>query len=210
MLLCLFVFGSRYFYLPTSNPTNDPQVSAALLRDRIFASRVDACFFLPFILANVLLFDGGAAVDQCRHTAPSLMVISLVYVIQGYVYVFAPVILPLVLCILLPCVVLVARYQQPLDRLFFNNGASEQVINSLPLFTFRRQDSQESIASAISTIAPKKWFGFLRKKAFSEPVAAPPLSLPDDDAHCVICLADYAEGENLRQLECKHHFHVDV
>ena len=33
---------------------------------------------------------------------------------------------------------------------------------------------------------------------------------PDvEDAKCVVCLGDYAEGDQLRYLRCNHHFHVE-
>ncbi|KAI8893724.1 hypothetical protein BC833DRAFT_607394 [Globomyces pollinis-pini] len=35
------------------------------------------------------------------------------------------------------------------------------------------------------------------------------LELEEEDATCTICLSEYEEGENLRQLGCKHHFHKD-
>ncbi|KAJ3068680.1 hypothetical protein HDU98_008195 [Podochytrium sp. JEL0797] len=31
----------------------------------------------------------------------------------------------------------------------------------------------------------------------------------DDDAICVICLTLYADGDGIKRLDCKHHFHVD-
>jgi hypothetical protein len=35
------------------------------------------------------------------------------------------------------------------------------------------------------------------------------LELDAVDANCSICLGDYDEIEQLRQLKCKHHFHVE-
>jgi len=38
--------------------------------------------------------------------------------------------------------------------------------------------------------------------------AAAPLETKDGDTACVICLCDYEEGEHIKQLPCKHCFHM--
>jgi hypothetical protein len=34
------------------------------------------------------------------------------------------------------------------------------------------------------------------------------LELPEDNSLCSICISDYDEGDDLRQLNCGHHYHV--
>lgn len=54
------------------------------------------------------------------------------------------------------------------------------------LFSRPKQPSNEVVP-----IQPKEW-----------------LEIESVDAHCSICLSEYDTGEDIRQLGCKHHYHV--
>jgi hypothetical protein len=128
-------------------------------------------------------------------------------------------------------------------------GATQDVINALPLFRFKKREMAADVeigdvpennvemASAYGPSAtategenpdknptkspePKKrrkrrfkLFKFLKKKeelpkevALEEPPLF--LELDEENANCSICISDYCENEQLRQLGCGHHFHV--
>jgi hypothetical protein len=58
----------------------------------------------------------------------------------------------------------------------------------------------------------KDFFKLFRKKGKEveeQPVAPPEFLETDDEEACSVCLAQYEEGDQLRQLGCNHHFHVE-
>ena len=118
-------------------------------------------------------------------------------------------------------------------------GATDALIESLPVFRFRRkvEDPENPNVNANSPIAsianqidspapldptsqpkPKKVKGKRKFRLFkgigsvgASNVTEPPfLEVEEEHDICAICIETYKEGESLRQLKCNHHFHVTV
>jgi hypothetical protein len=82
--------------------------------------------FAWWIVGQVWVFGS----ENCRATAPPLWNYSLVLIILMYVWIFAPLILIALLCVCMPCVLVVMRiFAEP-------KGATKEVIESLPTIKF--------------------------------------------------------------------------
>jgi hypothetical protein len=127
-------------------------------------------------------------------------------------------------------------------------GATQEVINSLPIYYYRKKKnevetpSDDTIANNVTivihesaqqpqpleeiitkptptiTIPKKMRFRLFFRKSHDkseqphhhiDESAHQTLDLDAIDANCSICLGDYDDLEQLRQLKCKHHFHVE-
>ncbi|KAF1862566.1 hypothetical protein Lal_00014106 [Lupinus albus] len=82
----------------------------------------------------------------------------------------------------------------------FHDGATKGEIERLSKFKFRRIENDEKHAG--NTEGPAGGI-------MTECVADSPIErvLSEEDAECCICLSEYDDGVELRQLQCGHHFH---
>ncbi|CAN1157493.1 E3 ubiquitin-protein ligase At4g11680 [Linum perenne] len=97
------------------------------------------------------------------------------------------------ICCCLPCIIAV------LYAITDQEGATKEEIDQLPKFKFRKvrdvkffdEESQAPVGEFMS----KSDDSLIER------------SLPEEDAECCICLSDYDDGTEVRELPCRHHFH---
>ncbi|KAE9607728.1 putative aminoacyltransferase, E1 ubiquitin-activating enzyme [Lupinus albus] len=98
------------------------------------------------------------------------------------------------ICCCLPCIITLMYAVADQD------GATKGEIERLSKFKFRRIENDEKHAG--NTEGPAGGI-------MTECVADSPIErvLSEEDAECCICLSEYDDGVELRQLQCGHHFH---
>ncbi|KAJ7525951.1 hypothetical protein O6H91_17G075400 [Diphasiastrum complanatum] len=101
----------------------------------------------------------------------------------------------LAVCCCLPCIIAI------LYAISDQEGASEEDINLLPKYKFRRTGS---IKEALGD-KPQLQGGIMTLSGSSDPMDERVLSA--EDAECCICLSTYDDGAELHELPCNHHFH---
>ncbi|MCH99352.1 E3 ubiquitin-protein ligase, partial [Trifolium medium] len=81
-----------------------------------------------------------------------------------------------------------------------NRGATVESINSLPVYKFKVKNNENGVDQNINTALEE--CGILAAGTEKERI------LSGKDAVCCICLAKYADNDELRELPCSHVFHV--
>ncbi|CAH2057805.1 unnamed protein product [Thlaspi arvense] len=97
-------------------------------------------------------------------------------------------------CCCLPCIIAV------LYALADREGASDEVIERLPKFKFLSVRNSEKVNGEIRETEG----GIMTQLGVDSPTER---VLSSDEAECCICLCDYEDGTELRELSCRHHFH---
>ena len=83
---------------------------------------------MTYVLGNIWVFG----CKTCQSTAPALYILSLIWVVYGYLMLMLPVLLLTLLIFCLPLFIFIMRLMYPPER----RGASEQLISGLPTHTF--------------------------------------------------------------------------
>ncbi len=92
--------------------------------------------FAWWIVGQVWVFGS----ENCRATAPPLWNYSLILIILMYIWILAPLILIALLCVCMPCVLVIMRiFAEP-------KGATKEVIESLPTIKFGAYSVQLSLS----------------------------------------------------------------
>ncbi|KAL3697390.1 hypothetical protein R1sor_011466 [Riccia sorocarpa] len=151
--------------------------------------------FVWWIIGFYWITAGGQALT---HDAPRLYWLCVVFLAFDVFFVVFCVALACVIgiavCCCLPCIIAI------LYAVADQEGASEEDINSLPKYKFRRTEGidkssgDKSQGGIMSLVAPSS----------EEPTER---ALSSEDAECCICLSAYDDGVELRLLPCTHHFH---
>ncbi|CAH8326527.1 unnamed protein product [Eruca vesicaria subsp. sativa] len=148
------------------------------------------CFFaIWFVVGNVWIFGGHSSASE----APNLYRLCLVFLTFSCIGYAMPFILCTTICCCLPCIISILGYREDLTQ---PRGATPESINALPTHKFKLKKSRSSGSSTSEG-------GVVAAGTDKERV------ISGEDAVCCICLAKYANNEELRELPCSHFFHKE-
>lgn len=183
---------------------SQPRQSTVLLTARLkalieyFKMGLDCFFAVWFVVGNVWIFGDHSAASDAPHLY-RLCLVFLTFTCLGYAM---PFILCATICCCLPCIISVMGFREDSTHI---RGATTESINSLPTYKFkvkknkRTNDKENNLGAGEGGVVAA---GTGKEHAISE-----------EDAVCCICLAKYANNDELRELPCSHFFHkkcVDV
>ncbi|KAI3692638.1 hypothetical protein L6452_32459 [Arctium lappa] len=173
-------------------------LTTGLLRARLkvlieyFKMGLDCFFAVWFVVGNVWIFGGHSSSSD----APNLYRLCIVFLTFSCVGYAMPFILCATICCCLPCIISVVGFREDPTH---NRGATTESINSLPIYKFKikknksANDKETNLGAGEGGIVAA---GTEKEHAIS-----------GEDAVCCICLAKYANNDELRELPCSHFFH---
>ncbi|KAK6264023.1 zinc finger protein [Theobroma cacao] len=181
----------------TESATRNSQIAGTLstrlngLVDH-FKMALDCFFAVWFVVGNVWIFGGHSSPSD----APKLYRLCIVFLTFSCIGYAMPFILCATICCCLPCIISVLGFREDFSQ---TRGATVESINALPIYKFKSRKSgnvnnQDNSAGDGGILAA----GTAKERAIS-----------GEDAVCCICLAKYADNDELRELPCIHVFHVE-
>ncbi|KAJ0031815.1 hypothetical protein Pint_12749 [Pistacia integerrima] len=159
-----------------------------------FKMALDCFFAVWFVVGNVWIFGGHSSAAD----APNLYRLCIVFLIFSCIGYAMPFILCATICCCLPCIISVLGLREDLAQ---TRGATAESIDALPTYKFKLKktrsgnDRDNSSGSAEGGVVAA---GTEKERVIS-----------GEDAVCCICLAKYANNDELRELPCTHFFHKD-
>ncbi|KAK9052785.1 hypothetical protein SSX86_029415 [Deinandra increscens subsp. villosa] len=184
----------------TQNTTGTTRPTMGLLNARLkvlveyFKMGLDCFFAVWFVVGNVWIFGGHSSATD----APNLYRLCLVFLTFSCIGYAMPFILCATICCCLPCIISVLGFREDLSQ---NRGATTESINSLPTYKFKIKKHKHGNNKESHTGASEG--GVVAAGTEHERVVS------GEDAVCCICLAKYANNDELRELPCTHFFHKD-
>lgn len=156
-----------------------------------FKMAVDCFFAVWFVVGNVWIFGGHSSPSD----APKLYRLCIVFLTFSCIGYAMPFILCATICCCLPCIISVLGFREDFSE---TRGAAFESINALPTYKFKSKktgnvNDQDNLVGEGEVLAA----GTANERVISE-----------EDAVCCICLAKYADNDELRELPCIHVFHV--
>ncbi|XP_065850042.1 E3 ubiquitin-protein ligase At1g63170 isoform X2 [Euphorbia lathyris] len=157
-----------------------------------FKMALDCFFAVWFVVGNVWIFGGhSSAID-----APNMYRLCIVFLTFSCIGYAMPFILCATICCCLPCIISLLGFREDLGQ---TRGATSESIDALPTYKFklnknRNGDDNNLVAGDGGTVGA----GTEQERSIS-----------GEDAVCCICLAKYANNDELRELPCCHFFHKE-
>ncbi|KAJ4913731.1 RING/U-box superfamily protein [Raphanus sativus] len=171
-------------------------ISAARLKVIVeyFKMALDCFFAVWFVVGNVWIFGGHSSAAE----APNLYRLCLVFLTFSCIGYAMPFILCTTICCCLPCIISILGYREDLTQ---PRGATPESINALPTHKFKLKKSRSSGGDDNGSSTGEG--GVVAAGTDNE------RAISGEDAVCCICLARYANNEELRELPCSHFFHKE-
>ncbi|XP_062101267.1 E3 ubiquitin-protein ligase At1g63170 [Humulus lupulus] len=159
-----------------------------------FKMGLDCFFAIWFVVGNVWIFGGHSSAN----VAPNLYRLCIVFLTFSCIGYAMPFILCATICCCLPCIISALGFREDLTH---NRGATSESIDALPTYKFKlkknRSGNNRDSNSGVSE------GGIIAAGTEKERV------ISGEDAVCCICLAKYANNDELREMPCSHFFHKD-
>ncbi|KAI7993299.1 hypothetical protein ACSBR2_040299 [Camellia fascicularis] len=184
---------------PTVTPSRGAQ-SVGMPNPRLkalveyFKMALDCFFAVWFVVGNVWIFGGHSSSSE----APNLYWLCIVFLTISCIGYAMPFILCATICCCFPCIISVMGFREDLTQ---NRGATPESINSLPTYKFKMKKTRNGNGREINSGAGEG--GVVAAGTEKERV------ISGEDAVCCICLAKYANNDELRELPCSHFFHKE-
>lgn len=158
-----------------------------------FKMALDCFFAVWFVVGNVWVFGGHSSAAE----APNMYRLCIVFLTFSCVGYAMPFILCGMICCCLPCIISIMGFREDSGQ---NRGAATELINALPTYKFKlkRNRNREESGSESQGDGGILGVGTDKERTISA-----------EDAACCICLANYGDGEELRELPCTHFFHME-
>ncbi|XP_058001275.1 E3 ubiquitin-protein ligase At4g11680 isoform X2 [Hevea brasiliensis] len=138
-------------------------------------------FAIWFVMGNVWVFDSRFG---SFHRAPKLHVLCISLLAWNALSYSFPFLLFLLLCCCVPLISSVLGYNMHMGSA--ERGASDDQISSLPSWKYKAVDTSLEVGNGVDCNS----------------------TLASEDPECCICLANYKDKEEVRQLPCSHMFHL--
>ncbi|KAJ4957755.1 hypothetical protein NE237_024866 [Protea cynaroides] len=161
-----------------------------------FKMALDCFFAVWFVVGNVWIFGGHSSSAE----APILYRLCIVFLTFSCIGYAMPFILCATICCCLPCIISILGFREDLTQ---TRGASSESINSLPTYKFKSKKNGNSNDREINSEGVSDGGGILAAGTNKERM------ISGEDAVCCICLAKYADNDELRELPCSHFFHME-
>ncbi|XP_043702735.1 E3 ubiquitin-protein ligase At1g63170-like isoform X2 [Telopea speciosissima] len=160
-----------------------------------FKMALDCFFAVWFVVGNVWIFGGHSSSSD----SPILYRLCMVFLTFSCIGYAMPFILCATICCCLPCIISVLGFQEDLTQ---TRGASPDSINALPTYKFKSKKNGNSNDREFNSEGVGDG-GVLAAGTDKERI------ISGEDAVCCICLAKYADNDELRELPCSHFFHME-
>ncbi|GMH11871.1 hypothetical protein Nepgr_013712 [Nepenthes gracilis] len=155
-----------------------------------FKLGLDCFFAIWFVVGNVWIFGGHTSSSD----APNLYRLCMVFLVFSCIGYAMPFILCATICCCLPCIISVMGFREDLNQ---SRGATAESINALPTYKFKLKKSRNGDSTGAGELRAVA-VGTEKERVIS-----------GEDAVCCICLAKYANNDELRELLCTHLFHKE-
>ncbi|KAI4377621.1 hypothetical protein MLD38_015218 [Melastoma candidum] len=158
-----------------------------------FKMGLDCFFAVWFVVGNVWIFGGRSSASD----APNMYRLCIIFLTFSCIGYAMPFILCATICCCLPCIISILGFREDLSR---TRGASDEAIHALPTYKFKMKKCRNE--SDVENPAPGEG-GIIAAGTERERM------ISGEDAVCCICLAKYANNDELKELSCSHFFHKE-